>query len=99
MNRSSQNRNFREKQCAQQKLCAWFLHPDLVGAGADYFAAAEATRTDVNMAGRTVNDCLYTLDIGLPGTVAAPVGVADLNTKSHALITKFTLSHLLHLLA
>lgn len=63
------------------------------------FAAAEAPRTDVNMAGGAVNYSLYTLDVRFPRTVATPVGVAHLYTENNTLVTKFTLSHLLHLLA
>ena len=49
------------------------------------------------MAGSSVNDSLDPLHIGLPGTVGTSVGVGDLNTKSHALATKITLRHTLHL--
>ena len=66
---------------------------------ASYLAAAEATRTNVYMTGRAIDNSFYTLDVGLPGSVAASVGVADLYTESNTLIAKFTLSHLLHLLA
>ena len=62
-------------------------------------AAAEAPCTDVNMAGRAVNNSLDALYIWLPRTVAAPVGVAYFNAKRNTFIAKFTLSHLLHLLA
>ena len=61
-------------------------------------AAAEASCTNVYMTRSTVNDCLYTLYVGFPCTVAASVGMAHFYTESNALITKFTLSHLLHLL-
>ena len=63
-------------------------------------AAAQAASADVNMLGRAVHDGLDALHIGLPGTVGSSVGVGDLNTKSHALISEFALCHLLkHLLA
>jgi hypothetical protein len=51
------------------------------------------------MAGRTVDDRLHALHIGLPGTIGAPVRVRDLNAKGHALVAKLALSHPLHLLA
>ena len=52
------------------------------------------------MPGRTVDEDLHALDVGLPGPVRAPVGVADLDAERHALIAKLTLCHLmLHLLA
>lgn len=51
------------------------------------------------MTGRAIDNSLYTLDVGLPGPIAASVGVADLYTESNTLFAKFTLSHLLHLLA
>ena len=51
------------------------------------------------MAGRTVDDRLDALDIGLPSTIGAAMGVGDLNTKGHALVAKLALCHPLHLLA
>ena len=51
------------------------------------------------MAGRTVNHCLHTLNIGLPGTIGTSVGVGNLDAEGHALVAKFALSHPLHLLA
>ena len=51
------------------------------------------------MAGRTVDDCLHALHIGLPGTIGAFVGVGNLDTKGDTLIAKLALSHPLHLLA
>jgi len=51
------------------------------------------------MAGAAVDDCLHTLNIGLPRTIGTPMRVRDLNTKGNALIAKFALSHSLHLLA
>jgi len=62
---------------------------DLIGA--------EASGTSVHMAGSSVNDSLNALDVGLPCTIGTSVGVRDLDTKRHALTTKITLSHLLHL--
>ena len=61
--------------------------------------AAEAPRTDVNMAGGAVYYSFNPLYIGLPCTVRTSMGMAHLNTKGNALVTKFTLGHLLHLLA
>ena len=51
------------------------------------------------MAGRTIDDGLHTLHIGLPGTIGTPVRVRDLNAESHALVAKLALCHPLHLLA
>ena len=43
---------------------------------------------------------LDALHIGLPGTVGASVGMADLDAESHVLIAELTLCHVLkHLLA
>ena len=58
---------------------------------------AEASGTCVNMAGSSVNDSLNALDVGLPCTIGTSVGVRDLNAEGHALTTKITLSHSLHL--
>ena len=56
-------------------------------------AAAEAASADVNMLGATVHDGLDALHIGLPRTVGPSMGVADLDTKSHALVAKFAFCH------
>ena len=66
---------------------------------ASNFAATEATCTDINMTVRAVHDSLDTLYIGLPGPVGTPVRVAHLNTERDTFAAKFTLCHLLHLLA
>ena len=50
------------------------------------------------MARSSVNNRLDPLNIGLPGTIGASVGVGNLNAESYALATKITLSHSLHLL-
>ena len=65
--------------------------------GALNLVGAEASGTSVHMAGSTVNDSLNALDVGLPCTVGTSVRVRDLDTKGHALTTKITLSHTLHL--
>ena len=51
------------------------------------------------MARGTIDNCLDTLDIGLPHAVGTSVGVGNSDTKSYALVAKLTLSHPLHLLA
>ena len=61
------------------------------------FSGAHATRTDINMTGRTVDNRLDAFYIGLPGTVGTPVRVRDLNTKGHAFAAILALSHPLHL--
>ena len=45
------------------------------------------------MAGGTVYDCLHTLHIGIPGTVATTVGMRNLDAESNALATALTFSH------
>ena len=63
-------------------------------------AAAQAAGADVNVLGRTVYYGLDALHIGLPGTVGASVGMADLDAERHVLIAELTLCHeLKHLLA
>ena len=57
----------------------------------------EASGTGVHMARSPVDNGLDPLHIGLPGTVGTSVGVGHLNTKGHALTTKITLRHSLHL--
>ena len=56
-------------------------------------AAAEAPGAHIDVLGSTVDDSLNALYVGLPGTVGSSVRMADLNTKSHALIAKITLCH------
>jgi hypothetical protein len=51
------------------------------------------------MAGRTVDDCLHALDVGLPGTIGTSVGVGNLDAEGHALIAELAFCHPLHLLA
>ena len=51
------------------------------------------------MARRAIDQCLHTLDIGLPGTIGTSVGMGNLDTKVYALVAEFALSHPLHLLA
>ena len=63
------------------------------------FTGTQTPGTNIDMAGRTVHDRLDTLDVGLPCAVRPAVGVGDLNTESHALVTELTLCHPLHLLA
>ena len=63
-------------------------------------AGTEASGTSVHMARSTVDHSLDALDIGLPGTVGASVGVADLDAEGNALVAELTLCHeLKHLLA
>ena len=51
------------------------------------------------MARRTVNNCLYTLDIGLPHPVGASVRVRNLDAERNTFAANIALSHWLHLLA
>ena len=63
------------------------------------FAGTQTPGTNIYMAGGTIDDRLYTLDIGFPRAVGAPVGVGDLDPKGNTLVTELTLCHPLHLLA
>ena len=53
----------------------------------------EASCTDVDMAGRTIDDSFHALYVGLPHSVGTSVGVGDLNTKGNTLATIITLRH------
>ena len=44
---------------------------------------------------RTIDDRRYSLNIWLPHAVAAPVGVADLDSKNNTFVAIFTFSHLI----
>ena len=54
----------------------------------------EASGTSVHMARSTVDNRLDTLHVGLPGTVGASVGVADLDAEGNTLVTELTLCHI-----
>ena len=57
------------------------------------FARTEAMSAHIDVLGGAVDNCLHTLDIGLPGTVGAAVRVGNLNAEHNALVTKITFSH------
>ena len=67
--------------------------------GALNLTGTQASCTDIDMAGRTLNNSLDALNIGLPGSVGTSVGMGNLDTKGNALTAKIALCHLLHLLA
>ena len=62
-------------------------------------AGTQTPGTNVDMARRTIDNRLDSLDIGLPRAVGPPVGMGNLNAKGHTLVTELTFSHPLHLLA
>ena len=72
---------------------------DMGSDGPLNLVGTEASGTGVHMARSSVDNSLDPLNIGLPGTVGTSVRVRDLNTEGHALATKITLSHSLHLLS
>ena len=55
--------------------------------------------TNIDMAGRTVDDSLHALDVGLPGTIGTTVRVGNSDTERNTLVAKLALCHPLHLLA
>lgn len=57
----------------------------------------EASCTDIDMAGGTVNDRLHTLDVRLPRPISTPMGMGNLNTESNTLTANIALCQLLHL--
>lgn len=84
-----------QKKTPEPKFGSLFVLSDRSGD----FAGAQTPGTNIYMARRTIDDCLDTLYIGLPGTIGTSVGVRHLNTKGDTLIAKLALSHPLHLLA
>ncbi len=62
--------------------------------GSGHFTGTQTPGTNVHMAGRTVDDCLHALDVGLPGTIGTSVGVGNLDAEGHALIAELTLCHI-----
>jgi len=65
---------------------------------ARHLAGTQAARAGIYPARGTIHDCFDTLDVGLPSSVGAPVGVRNLNTKRHIFAAKFTFRHVSHLL-
>ena len=63
------------------------------------FTGTHTPGTNIHMAGRTVDECLHTLHVGLPRTIGTSVGVGNFDAEGHALIAKLALCHPLHLLA
>ena len=55
--------------------------------------------TNIDMAGRTIDDSLHALDVGLPGTIGTTVRVGNSDTERNTLVAKLALCHPLHLLA
>ena len=64
---------------------------DLVGT--------QASGTGIHVARSTVHNGLDPLHVGLPCPIGTSVGVGNLNAKGHALATKITTCHSLHLLS
>ena len=65
--------------------------------GAFNLIGTEASCTDVDMAGRTIDDCFHALYIGLPSSVGASVGMGDFNAECNTLAANIALCQLLHL--
>ena len=61
-------------------------------------SGTQATSTYCNGLGRTVNDCLYLADVGLPHTIGLTVGVGHTLTEHYAFSTNTALCHTGHLL-
>ena len=61
-------------------------------------SGTQATSTYRNGLRRTVNDCLYLADIGLPHTVGLTIGVRYTLAVYHAFSTNTALCHIGHLL-
>lgn len=66
--------------------------------GAGDLAGTQATGAGVDSLGGTGHHRLHTLDIGLPGTVGAAMGVGNLNAERNALTANIAFSQFLHLL-
>ena len=69
----------------------YFSHQFALSAGD--LTAAEAPGAHIDVPGASVHYRLNALDIGAPGTIGAPVGVADLYAKGNALSAEITLCH------
>ena len=56
-------------------------------------AGTQTPGTNVDMARRTIDNRLDSLDIGLPRAVGPPVGMGNLNAKSHAFSAYIAFCH------
>ena len=65
--------------------------------GAFNLIGTEASCTDVDMAGRTIDDSFHALYVGLPHSVGTSVRVGDLNAERNTLAADIALCQLLHL--
>ena len=77
--------------CMTQGVCNQ-LRPGLHRAGD--LAGTEAAGAHIYVLGSAVDHSLNALDVGLPETVGAAVGVGDLDTEVHALATELTFGHI-----
>ena len=71
---------------------------DMGSDGPLNLVGTQASGTGIHMARSPVDNSLDPLHVGLPSTVGTSVRVRNLNTEGHALATKITLRHSLHLL-
>ena len=72
-----------------------FHHSDCAGN----LTGTQTAGTNIDMAGRTIDDSLHALDVGLPGTIGTTVRVGNSDTERNTLVAKLALCHPLHLLA
>ena len=86
---------FREKEIPDIMSGIVFVQLDRSGD----LTGTHTPGTNIHMAGGTIDDCLHTLHVGLPGTIGTTMRVRNADTKGNALIAKLALSHPLHLLA
>ena len=72
-----------------------FDHLDSAGN----FTGTQAPGTNIHMARRTIDQSLHALDVGLPGTIGAVMGVGNLDPERDALTAEITFGHDINLLA
>src|SRR3954447_12503457 len=70
--------------------CTMSADDPRASAGLDDLAALDAPRADVHPLRGTADEGLHTLDVGVPTTLRAPVGVRHVHTPAGALATHFT---------
>lgn len=63
-----------------------------------HFIRTQAAGAGVDVAGRTVYDCLNALYVGFPSAVGPTVGVGNLNPERNAFSADIAFCHCLHLL-
>ena len=90
-----EHRSQRSNEKALPEQCFFNVYSN----GAGNFTRTQTAGTNIYMAGRSVDNRLNALDIGLPCTIGTTMWMGNLYSKGNTLVAKLALCHPLHLLA